>query len=65
MYDQGYMQGYPLFLNQGLKLVLQCLRKMMTTDASLTGWAAVVEGCSDRGCVTIGTMNYLEMLAVL
>ena len=41
----------------------------MTTDASLTGWGACVDGCSSGGNWTPGEakhdINYPEMLAVL
>ena len=58
----------PWFLSQGPVLGAPCERKTLTTDASLTGWGAVMEGRYTRGTwkdhhLTL-YINRLEMLAV-
>ncbi len=37
------------FLSQGSMLGASCRRKMLMTDASLTGWGAILEGRSSQG----------------
>ncbi len=57
----------PWFLSQGPVLRASCRRKMLTTDASLTGWGAILEGRSSQGLWKdhhLLTINRLEMLAV-
>lgn len=58
----------PWFLAQGLVLVASCCHKTLKTDASLTGWDAVLDGCSIqslwRGNRLSWHINYLEMMAV-
>ncbi|CAM4576079.1 unnamed protein product [Leuciscus chuanchicus] len=39
----------PWFLSQGPVLGAPCCRKLLTTDASLTGWGAILEGRSSQG----------------
>ncbi len=58
----------PWFLNQGPVLGAPCRQLSLATDASLTGWGAVMSGRSARGlwsgCHLIWHINCLEMLAV-
>ncbi|KAL0147122.1 hypothetical protein M9458_057646, partial [Cirrhinus mrigala] len=58
----------PWFLNQGPVLGARCRRVTLATDASLTGWGAVMSGRSARGLWSgrhlIWHINCLEMLAV-
>ncbi len=58
----------PWFLSQGPVLGASCRRKMLTTDASLTGWGAILEGRSRQGLWKNHHLswhiNRLEMLAV-
>ncbi len=58
----------PWFLNQGLVLGAPCRQLSLATDASLTGWGAVMSGRSARGLWSgrhlIWHINCLEMLAV-
>ncbi len=62
------MWNKPWFLSQGPVLGASCHRKMLTTDASLTGWGAILEGCSSQGLWKDHHLswhiNHLEMLAV-
>ncbi|KAL0195548.1 hypothetical protein M9458_009120, partial [Cirrhinus mrigala] len=51
----------PWFLNQGPVLGAPCRHVSLATDASLTGWGAVMSGRSARG---LWHINCLEMLAV-
>ncbi|KAL0175975.1 hypothetical protein M9458_028305, partial [Cirrhinus mrigala] len=51
----------PWFLNQGPVLGARCRRVTLATDASLTGWGAVMSGRSARG---LWHINCLKMLAV-
>ncbi len=58
----------PWFLSQGPVLGPSCRRRMLTTDASLTGWGVILEGWSSQcvwkdRCLT-WYINRLEMLAV-
>ncbi len=56
------------FLSQGPVLGASCSRKMLTTDASLTGWGATLEGRSSQGLWKDHHLswhiNHLEMFAV-
>ncbi len=56
------------FLSQGPVLGASCHRRMLTTDASLTGWGAILEGRSSQGLWKDQHLswhiNRLEMLAV-
>ncbi len=56
------------FLSQGPVLGASCRRKMLTTDASLTGWGATLEGRSSQGLWKDHHLswhiNHLEMFAV-
>ncbi len=58
----------PWFLSQGPVLGAPCRRVMLTTDASLTGWGAVMSGHPARGLWSghhlTWHINCLEMLAV-
>ncbi len=58
----------PWFLNQGPVLGAPCRQLSLATDASLTGWGAVMSGRSARGLWSgrhlIWHINCLEMLAV-
>ncbi len=58
----------PWFLSQGPVLEASCRCKMLTTDASLMGWGAILEGCSSQGLWKDHHLswhiNRLEMLAV-
>ncbi len=58
----------PWFLSQGPVLGASCCRKMLTTDASLTGWGAIVEGRSSQSLWKDRNLswhiNRQEMLAV-
>ncbi|KAI2661474.1 Transposon Ty3-G Gag-Pol polyprotein [Labeo rohita] len=58
----------PWFLNQGPVLGAPCRRVSLATDASLTGWGAVMSGRSARGLWSgrhlSWHINCLEMLAV-
>ncbi len=58
----------PWFLSQGPVLGASCHCKMLMTDTSLTGWGAVLEGCSSRGLWKDHHLSWhikcLEMLAV-
>ncbi len=47
--DALVMWKKPWFLSQGPVLGASCHRKMLTTDASLTGWGAILEGRSSQG----------------
>ncbi len=62
------MRKKPWFLSQGPMLEASCRRKMLTTDASLRGWGAILEGCSSQGLWKDHHLswhiNRLEMLAV-
>ncbi len=62
------MRKKPWFLYQGPMLEASCRRKMLTTDASLRGWGAILEGCSSQGLWKDHHLswhiNRLEMLAV-
>ena len=51
------------FLSQGPVLGAPCCRVMLATDASLTGWGAVMSGHPARGLWR--HINCLEMLAIL
>ena len=59
----------PWFLSQGPVLGVPCRRVMLATDASLTGWGAVMSGHPARGLWSgrhlTWHINCLEMLAVL
>lgn len=59
----------PWFLSQGPVLGAPCRRGMLATDASLTGWGAVMSGHPARGLWSgrhlTWHINCLEMLAVL
>ncbi len=58
----------PWFLSQGPVLGASCLRRMLTANASLTGWGAILEGHSSQGLWKDQHLswyiNLLEMLAV-
>ncbi len=58
----------PWFLSQGPELGASCSCRMLTTDASLTGWGVILEGCSSQGLWKDQHLswhiNLLEMLAV-
>ncbi|KAI2667130.1 Transposon Ty3-G Gag-Pol polyprotein [Labeo rohita] len=58
----------PWFLSQGPVLGAPCCRVTLATDASLTGWGAVMSGHTARGLwrghQLTWHINYLEMLAV-
>ncbi len=58
----------PWFLSQGSVLGASCRCKMLTTDASLTDWGAILEGRSSQGLWKDQHLswhiNRLEMLAV-
>ncbi|XDV51917.1 hypothetical protein PO909_020709 [Leuciscus waleckii] len=58
----------PWFLSQGPVLGASCCRKTISTDASLTGWGAVMDGRFARGLWetrhSSWHINCLEMLAV-
>ncbi len=58
----------PRFLTLGHTLGPCCCRKMLTTDASLTGWGAVLDGRPAqgiwRGHLLEWHINYLEMMAL-
>ncbi len=58
----------PWFLNQGPVLGALCRQLSLATDASLTGWGAVMSGRSARGLWSgrhlLWYINCLEMLAV-
>ncbi len=58
----------PWFLSQGPVLGAPCRRVMLATDASLTGWGAVMSGRPAHGlwsgCHHMLHINCLEMLAV-
>ncbi|XP_048017809.1 uncharacterized protein LOC125249543 [Megalobrama amblycephala] len=58
----------PWFLSQGPVLGAPCRRKMLTTDASLTGWGAIMSGRSAQGLWgdhhRSWHINQLEMMAV-
>ncbi len=58
----------PWFLSQGPVLGASCRRKMLTTDAFLTGWGAILEGRSNQGLWKdhhfSWHINHLEILAV-
>ncbi len=58
----------PWFLSQGPVLGASCRCKMLMTDTSLTGWGAVLEGCSSRSLWKDHHLSWhikcLEMLAV-
>ncbi len=58
----------PWFLSQGPMLGASCRRRMLTTDASLTGWGAILEGRSSQGLWKdqhiSWHINRLEMLNV-
>ncbi len=62
------MWKQPWFLSQGPMLGASCRRKTLTTDASLTGWGAILEGRSGQGLWRDHHLswhiNRLEMLAV-
>lgn len=54
---------------QGPALWALCHRKIVTTHASLTGWGAVIEGCSAKGLCSSHHLtwhiNYLIVMSVL
>ena len=56
------------FLSEGVTMGLVTSRKVITTDASLTGWGATHEGRSARGVwdhsLRTAHINYLELMAV-
>ncbi len=58
----------PWFLSQGPILRTSCHRKILTTDASLTGWGAILEGRSNQGLWKDHHLswhiNRLEILAI-
>ncbi|XP_048024136.1 LOW QUALITY PROTEIN: uncharacterized protein LOC125253920 [Megalobrama amblycephala] len=58
----------PWFLSQGPVLGAPCRRKMLTTDASLTGWGAILDGRPTQGLWSEHHLswhiNCLEMMAV-
>ncbi len=58
----------PWFLSKGPMLGASCRRKMLMTDASLTGWGVNLEGRSSQGLWKDHNLswliNHLEMLAV-
>lgn len=58
----------PWFLSQGPVLGAPCRRVMLTTDASLTGWGAIMSGRPAQGLWEdhhrLWHINCLEMLAV-
>ncbi|KAL0165643.1 hypothetical protein M9458_037487, partial [Cirrhinus mrigala] len=54
----------PWFLSQGPVLGAPCRRVTLATDASLTGWGAVISGHPARGRQLTWHINCLEMLAV-
>ncbi len=76
LHDQGHaamprdlvMWKKPWFLSQGPMLGASCRRKMLTIDASLTGWGAISEGRSSQGLWKdhhlSWRINRLDMLAV-
>ena len=55
-------------LTEGVPMGLPLVRKVVTTDASLSGWGATHEGRSARGTwdrtLRFAHINYLELLAV-
>ena len=55
-------------LTEGVPLGLPLVRKLVTTDASLTGWGATHDGRTARGVwdseLRLSHINYLELLAV-
>ena len=57
------------FLSEGVTMGLVVSRKVVTTDASLTGWGATHEGRTARGVwdssLRSAHINYLELMAVL
>ncbi len=58
----------PWSLSQGPVLGASCRRKMLTTDASIMGWGAILKGRSSQGLWKDQHLswhiNHLEMLAV-
>ncbi len=62
------MLNKPWFLSQGPVLGATCRHKTLTTDASLTGWGAILEGRSSQGLWKdhhlSWQINHQEMLAV-
>ncbi|KAI2646865.1 ORF V: Enzymatic polyprotein [Labeo rohita] len=54
----------PWFLSQGPVLGAPCRRVTLATDASLTGWGAVMSGHPARGRQLTWHINCLEMLAM-
>ena len=56
------------FLTEGVSMGLVVSRKIITTDASLTGWGATHEGRTARGVwsdeLRSAHINYLELMAV-
>ena len=56
------------FLTQGVNIGLVVTWRVVTTDASLSGWGATFEGHSTRGlwtgALTTAHINYLELMAV-
>ena len=57
------------FLSRGVRVGLIGSLKVLTTDASLTGWGAVLEGRTAKGtwspALRTKHINYLELMAVL
>ncbi len=58
----------PWFMSQGPMLGASCRHKMLPTDATLTGWGAILDGRSSQGLWKDHHLswyiNCLEMLAV-
>ncbi|XP_059182347.1 uncharacterized protein LOC131961092 [Centropristis striata] len=58
----------PSFLTRGVPMGSVLSRKVVTTDASLTGWGGIHEGRSVRGVWSVGLqrshINFLELSAV-
>ncbi|XP_041860863.1 uncharacterized protein LOC121652254 [Melanotaenia boesemani] len=58
----------PAFLTQGVPMGSILSRKVVTTDASLTGWGGIHEGRTVRGRWSVGLqrshINFLELSAV-
>ena len=58
----------PSFLSQGVRMGEVVSRKLITTDASLSGWGATFEGRTARGLwsqeLQTNHINYLELMAI-
>ena len=56
-------------LTEGVPMGMALSRKVVTTDASLSGWGATLDGRTARGTwdasLRVAHINYLELLAVL